>query len=318
MEQQKKFVTVDFSKHYAPNKTVELSGFEEGELWQGNFSYDSVRVLEGRSSVTLSSWYGKENSIQSSKDTTVPPGYTNGYISLYIADKQKLASIQSLSLQLVGDTNKKKEYILTPQIHVGWNRVPISIPSWKKINQRFFSVVSKPGEIAEVNLDRFWIENTTAYNSDIFSTQSQSLSLRTIGDRTYLFSASSVLEQYTLIDPSIIRRGLLTISLIPEHGREILLSLNGTSMKLAGSNMNECLLYKNDDKPSVKNLQTTSGKDNLYVFLKAEIQNGKVTYSLSNNGVDFESCGVIAYSQVKPVQLSLRGSYLIDSYSAEY
>ena len=130
IEQQKKFVTVDFSKHYAPNKTIEISGFEEGELWQGNFSYDSQRVLEGKSSITLSSWYGKENSIQSNKNTTVPPGYTNGYISLYIADKQKLANLQSLSLHLVGDSDKKKEYVLTPEIHVGWNRISISMPSW--------------------------------------------------------------------------------------------------------------------------------------------------------------------------------------------
>ena len=64
LEQQKKFVTIDFSKRYAKNKTIELAGFEEGERWQGNYSYDSQRVLEGKSSITLSSWYGKENSIE--------------------------------------------------------------------------------------------------------------------------------------------------------------------------------------------------------------------------------------------------------------
>ena len=318
LEQQKKFVTVDFSKHYAPNKTIELSGFEEGELWQGNFSYDSQRTLEGKSSITLSSWYGKENSIQSRKDTPVPPGYTNGYISLYIADKQKLASLQSLSLLLVGDTDKKKKYVLTPQIHIGWNRIPISIPSWKKINQRSFSVVSKPGEIAEVNLDRFWIENTTTYTSDLFSTHGQSLSLRTIGDRTYLFSSSTFLDTYQLVNPSTIRKGVLTLSFIPEHAKEMQLSVNGTTMKIMGANMDECTLFKNSDKATVKKLQTTSGKDNLYVFLKVVVQNNKLAYSLSNNGVDFESCGIITYSQVRPIRLLLNGSYLIDSYSAEY
>lgn len=318
VEQQKKFVTVDFSKHYAQNKTIEISGFEEGELWQGNFSYDSQRALEGKSSITLSSWYGKENSIQSSKNTVIPPGYTNGYISLYIADKQKLASLQSLSLHLVGDSNKKKEYVLTSEIHVGWNRIPISIPSWKNINQRSFSVVSKPGEIAEVNLDRFWVENTTAYTSDLFSTRGQSLSLRTIGDRTYLFSSSTFLDSYQLVNPSVIKRGELVLSLIPEHAKEMQLSLNGTTMKITGPNMDECLLYEKSDKKSVRKLQTTSGKDNIYVFLKVVVQNNKLAYSLSNNGVDFESCGVIAYSQAKPVRLLLNGSYLIDSYSAEY
>jgi len=82
--------------------------------------------------------------------------------------------------------------------------------------------------------------------------------------------------------------------------------------------MNECFLYKGNDVTTTKMLQTTAAKDDLYTFIKAEVQNGKVNYSLSNNGVNFESCGVVAFSQKKPIQLSLQGSYLMDSYSAEY
>lgn len=318
LEQQKKFVTIDFSKRYAKNKTIELAGFEEGERWQGNYSYDSQRVLEGKSSITLSSWYGKENSIEITQDITLPPGYTKGYLNVYVADKQNLSSLVSFSLELLGEKDQKKKYTFDQQVAVGWNRIAVAIPSWKKITKRSFSVLSTQGSIAEVNLDRFWIENTSIYASEIFSTQSRSLSLRTIGERTYLFSASPALETYQLNNPSILHRGNITFSLIPEHAKEMVLSLNGTSMRISGTAVNKCNLFKNNTLSTAKVLQKTSGSDNIYVFLKADIQNNKIGYSLSNNGVDFESCGTVVFSEKKPIQLSLQGAYLIDTYSLEY
>jgi hypothetical protein len=318
LEQRKQFFTVDFSKHYGQNKTVELTGFEEGEGWQGDYSYDSERVMEGKSSITFSSWYGKENTIQNSQVTTIPVGYTNGFISLYIASKQNLQSLVSFSFEIVGEKDQKKEYDLTPLVKLGWNRLAIVLPSWKKITKKSFTILGKSGTIAEVNLDRLWAENTTIYSSDIFSTQNNSLSLRTIGDRTYLFSASPILEQYTLNTPSFIQKGSITFSLIPEHGKQVLLSMNGTSLKIVGKNMDECQLYKNNGLFVTKVLQKTSGKDDIYLFIKAELNNGRIVYSLSNNGIDFETCGAITFSQKKQIQLSLQGSYLIDSLSAEY
>ena len=319
LENRKQFISIDFSKHYSKNKTIELGGFEETERWQGNYSYDSQRVLEGKSSVTLSSWYGKENSIQNNQNSVIPYGYTKGYISVYVADKKNLSSLASFSLQLLGEGKQKKEYIYTSFLQVGWNRLVVDIPTtWKKITNRSFSITSKPTTIAEVNLDRFWIENTSIYNEDIVSSHTKSLSLRTIGDRTYLFSASPVLENYLLTTPSTIQKGSITISLIPEHAKEIALSLNNTSMKIGGNNMNECFLYGSSGVSTSKALHTASGKDDLYVFIKAEIRSGTIAYSLSNNGVDFEPCGAVVSSGKKAIQLTLHGSYLIDSYSVDY
>ncbi|MCX6731354.1 MAG: hypothetical protein NTZ55_05915 [Candidatus Roizmanbacteria bacterium] len=318
LEQQKKFATVDFSKRYSQNKTIEVAGFEEGEQWLGNYSYDSQRLLEGKSSITLSSWYGKENSIEKTQDIQIPPGYTKGYLSVYVADKQNLLSLVSFTLELQGEKDQKKEYNFTQQMSTGWNRLAIAVPGWKKITKRSFTVLSKPGTIAEVNLDRFWIENTSVYASELFQTQSKALSLRTIGERTYLFSASPVLENYQLSNPSSLRRGTITFSLIPEHGKEMSLSLNGTSIKLSNSDITKCSLLSNDVVSSSKTLKKNSGADNVYTFLKAEIQGDKIAYSLSNNGIDFESCGTVAFTERKPVQLGLQGSYLLDSYSVEY
>ncbi len=318
LEQRTRFYTVDFSKQYSKYRTIELARFEDGEGWQGNFSYDSERTFEGKASITLSSWYGQTNTIQSNTNSAISPGYTNGYISVFVAEKKNPSSLASFSLTLKGGNDQEKKYDLTPLIHEGWNRIAITIPNWKTITYKSFSILSQTGTVAEVNIDRFWIENTTAYTSDVFSTKSQSLSLRTIGERTYVFSASPGLEDYSLTTPSSIQKGSIIISLIPERAKEMLLSLNGTAMKLAGKNMNECTLTHDNETPLTKILKTTSGNNDLYVFLKAKVKNGKVAYSLSNNGVDYESCGTVAFTQKKPVQLSLMGSYLIDSYSAEY
>jgi len=319
MNQKKEYLNIDFSKHYNNNKTIELSGFEEGSIWQGNYTFDSERVFEGDTSITLSSWYGKENSIENVATTSIPPGYTNGYISLYIKDKQYLANLMSLSLEISGENDAKKVYELAPLASVGWNRVALLIPSgWKKVTKNILTITSKKDAIAEVNIDRLWIENTSAYLSDVLSSQSKSLSLRTIGERTYLFSASSTSEIYTINNPPFIQNGSITVSLIPEHGKEMALSLNGTSMKMGGENNNKCML-STDSGTSVTNLlKNTTGKDNLYAFLKADVQRGKVTYSFSNNGLDFEACGTVPFSKHSPINISLQGSYLIDSISAEY
>ena len=318
LEQRPKFITIDFSKHYALNKTVELSGFEESENWQGNYIYNSGRVLEGKSSIVFSSWYEKKNSIQNNAETTLSPGYTNGYISIYVANKSRLSSIKTLSLMIAGEGVQTKEFNLTPSLQVGWNRIAIPIPAWKKITKKIVSITSQPKVIAEIILDRFWIENTTSYTSDIISTSGKFLSLRTIGERTYLFSASAESEKYYSITPTILQKGSVTFSLIPEHAVAMNLAVNGTSMSIFQKSNTHCLLSKDASQIATKTLQKMSGKNDLYVFLRAVVQGDKVEYSISNNGVDFESCGSVQYTEKKPIQLALQGSFLIDGYSAEY
>ena len=318
LEQQKKFITIDFSKHYYPNKTIELTGFEEGEQWRGNYSYDSERVLEGRSSITFSSWYGIKNVITNEESIPIPSGYAKGYISLFVPDKKKLESMEVFQLILSENPENMKVFDLTQQLNVGWNRIPVVIPDWKKITTLTFNITSKKDEITEVNLDRFWIENTSVYTSDIINSNSRSISLKTIGERTYIFYSSPTEESFIFNSPQSINGGSVTISLIPEHAKNVVMAVNSTSMGIGGKNMSQCTLYEKSTTISEKMMKTTSANDNLYVFLKADIKNNAVAYSLSNNGIDFESCGVAKASEKKPIQLSLDGSYLIDSYSVEY
>ncbi len=318
LEKQKNFITVDFSKHYSQNKTIELASFEEIEHWQGNYSYDSERVLEGKSSITFSSWYGKENNIQKEEVTNLTGGYDKGYLSVYVPNKKNLSSLVSLSLHLLGTAKEKMDYDLTQDIHVGWNRLAIGIPPWKKITQQTFSIESKPGEITEVNLDRLWIENTSVYTSDVLVSKSQSMSLRTIGDRTYVFATPTQEESYPFANPTSIDKGSVIVSLIPEHTKNIHLSLNGAGMNIGGLQMNECVLQSQDNRDVKKILKNTSGQDNLYVFLKAEVRGDALAFSVSNNGVDFEQCGIVISKRREGVQLNLVGSYLIDSYNVEY
>ncbi len=82
--------------------------------------------------------------------------------------------------------------------------------------------------------------------------------------------------------------------------------------------MNECVLQSQDNRDVKKILKNTSGQDNLYVFLKAEVRGDALAFSVSNNGVDFEQCGIVISKRREGVQLNLVGSYLIDSYNVEY
>jgi len=317
LEQQKKFITVDFSKLYEANKTIELSGFEQTENWRGNYTYDSERFFEGKTSVVFSSWYGKENSIQKESSTVLRDGYTKGYISLFISDKQKKDSIRSLKAVIEND-KQNKEYDLTSQLLVGWNKIVIVIPAWKNISKISFHILAKEGDVAEVNLDRFWVENSSQYMSDIIVTKSKSLSLRTIGDRTYLFVATPDFEQFHFEQPAQINRGIVTLSFIPEHAKKIQLLIDGTGVEIAGESMNLCTLTEKNMSVKKQALKSTKAPDDMYVFLKAEFKGDKIAYSVSNNGVTYEQCGVTTKSSSSGVTLGLQGSYLIDSYSVEY
>lgn len=317
LEQQKKFITIDVSKRYENNKTIEISSFEQSENWQGNYSYDSGRVLEGKTSLTLTSWYGKETTIEKESRYSLRNGYTKGYISLFIPDKEKLNALTSLKLLLMSE-KQKQEYDLTSQLNVGWNRAVVVIPAWKYITNMKFSIVSKNEEITEVNLDRFWIENSTSYTSDIIESKSKALSLRTIGERTYLFITTSQLEMFQFVDPEKINRGSVTISFIPEHAKKMQLSIGETMLEIDAVNPGTCVLYEN--KKSVKKTSLGSSKalDDLYVFIKAELKNGKILYSISNNGITYEQCGMLSIKANTPIEIGLQGSYLIDSYTVEY
>lgn len=317
LERQKKFITLDFSKQYAAHKTIEVAGFAEGESWRGNFTYDSERVLEGNSSITLSSWYGVKNTLSKQVSIPLKDGYSKGYISIFITNQSQLDKIESFTLGLSNATNNKS-FDLRPQLLTGWNAVPVVIPTWKKIDSITFDITSRSGAIAEVNLDRFWIENSSQYQAELFTAPHQSLSLRTIGERTYLYSASPTLSEYIFSSPSSINKGTVTIGLIPEHSNTILLSLNSTKMSLGGKGMADCIITSDSDPMLSTRLKKTSGTNDLYVFLKAEVVRNTVAYSISNNGVDFELCGAIHGDAKKPIKISLLGSYLLDSLSIEY
>lgn len=317
LEQQKKYITIDFSKRYESNKTVELSGFEQEENWQGNYSYDSERVMEGKSSIIFTSWYGKETIIQKERKYDLKQGYAKGYVSLYVADKDKILSLTSLKLILHSD-KQKKEYDLRPQLNVGWNRIPFAVPAWNTITNISFHITSKENAITEVGLDRLWIENSSAYKADAVGSSSESLSLRTIGDRTYLFLAASTMETIEFKEPQRMKKGIVTISFIPEHTQKIIFGLNDTAMEISGNRMDVCTLTEQGTVAKKHNLANNKAPNDMYVFVQAELRKDKILYSLSNNGVTYEQCGIVSTHTTSPVKLSLIGSYLIDSYSVEY
>lgn len=82
--------------------------------------------------------------------------------------------------------------------------------------------------------------------------------------------------------------------------------------------MDICTLTEKDTVIKKANLANNKAPNDMYVFVQAELRKDKIMYSLSNNGVTYEQCGIVTTHTTSPVELSLLGSYLIDSYSAEY
>lgn len=315
-ENQTEFVQTDYSQKYFQHKTKELSLFEIGDGWRGNFTYDTERAVEGKTSMTLTSWYGADSYVSLAK--TIPlDEYTKGYVLVYVKNKQELAKIENVYLELSEGSNKQ-EYSIIKELIPGWNRVAFMVPKWKKIENIKIGIASRPQVIAEINIDRMWIENTDAYSKDLLTQKPTWLSLRTIGERTYLYSFSPELVTYSLSQPSSIRSGTITVGLIPERAKTIRFGVNGTDMNISGDNMKTCVVNTNG-KPAVRKLlRDTSGGNDYFVFLRATLNGNDITYSVSNNGLDYEECGTADRARKEPITLSLDGSYLIDSIQAEY
>ncbi len=312
---QKKIGTVDFTAKYKQTPPIELAGFEQGEGWVGNFTYDNGQVLEGNTSAVFTSWYGKENTISQQKQFDVK-GYRNGYLLLFVKSKEQLSALTSLSLTFQNNKNEKKVFPLS-HLTAGWNRLAFSLPDWEKITSTELSITSSPNLIAEINLDRLWLQKNDDYKNDI-NTSSNTSSLRTIGDRVYYFSASDKAVSYTFPQLQSFGKGTMTVAFIPEHAKKATFSLNNASLSLSLDSSRTCILANNKKESVKKTLTKNVFENNTYVFVKATTSKDKLKFALSNNGVDFEDCGEIKMDGKSGPQLLLEGSYLVDSYSFEY
>lgn len=316
-ENQKKYTQTDFSKRYFDNQTKEVSLFEIGDGWRGNFSYDTERAVEGKTSMTLTSWYGKESAVELTK--TIPlDGYTKGYILVFVKNKDELRMIKNMYLELSDNLKHKLTIPLEKNLTAGWNRVPFVVPAWKNIEHVKLGIVSAAQTIAEVNVDRLWIENTDSYTKDLITEKPKWLSLRTIGQRTYLYSFSPSPASYILADPQFLRSGTITASLIPERSKSITFGLNGTRIVIAGTDMKTCNAYAGNNAIVRKILTKTSAMNDFYVFLRATVKGDTITYDVSNNGIDYEQCASLKRGGKTRVELTLDGSYLVDGVQAEY
>ncbi len=316
-ENQKVFVNTDFSQKYFYHKTKELSLFEIGDGWRGNFTFDTERAVEGKTSMTLTSWYGAKSEVMLTK--TIPLElYTKGYVLIFVKNKQELAKIKNISLELKEGSNNSKTYPFLKDISPGWNRVAFLVPDWKQITDVTFSIEAQPQTIAEINIDRMWLENTDVYSKDLVSEKPTWLSLRTIGQRTYLYSFSPERITYMLSKPNHMRNGTVTVGIIPERAKEIQLGINGTNVQIGSNNMKTCVVNASGKQVVHKILKDTSGANDLYVFLRATLKGNTIAYAISNNGLDFEECGTTMRTRKEPLSISLNGSYLIDGIQAEY
>jgi len=316
-ENQTSFVQIDFSQKYFNHKTKEVSLFEIGDGWRGNFTFDTERAVEGKTSMTLTSWFGAKSEVTLTK--TIPlDSYSKGYVLIFVKDTKALGNMKDVYLELKEGPERVQLMPLLKELKVGWNRVAFMVPNWKQLTSLAIGIESQPQTIAEINIDRMWIENTDAYTKELITQKPVWLSLRTIGERTYLYSFSPEVVAYTLANPSKMRSGTITVGIIPERAKTIRLGLNGTDVYVSGDNMKTCTVNANGKTVVRKLLSETSGSNDYYVFLRAIVKGNSVTYSISNNGLDFEECGRADRIRKESITLSLDGSYLIDSIQAEY
>lgn len=207
IEYQGKELKVDYPKKY--NKlALELSGFEEGEKWKGEFKISDANYWEGSSSYVIFSRNGQPVNLSLQKNIDLSD-YSIFNILVYSEEQENSNNIKKLAFRL-GDRNDNEYYeydILN--VKSGWNIIRMSKNNftlingstpikkdgedslvnknlWERIEKISLVINSRPNSQVELKLDRLWTEKDNDYKKDFLVGNDDMLSIRVFDGKTYV------------------------------------------------------------------------------------------------------------------------------------
>jgi len=251
------------------NGSIEIAGFTEGENWEGNYTLDSERSIDGNSGLNLFSQNGQVQEIKLNKEVDLS-SFDSLLLTVYIENENVIQQPNNLILYLI--TNDKKQFsIPISPLKRGWNllSLPLSSLTDEKQNETLknkniltfgFKLNSQKKQISQITIDRLWAEkNRRPYLSQISSLNPISTSLKTIDKHTFLNLFSSGINRLSFTQTEQLDNFTAIFKIIPES--KGLFGFYMTSKNIPKSEIS--FIITNENKWKLENTQNENVTNNL-------------------------------------------------------
>lgn len=287
---KKKQYDLNFSNQLA-DTAIELSGFEDGEKWKGDFVTDDENYWEGKTSYVVSSKNNQPTILSLNKNIDLS-NYQFFKILIYTDSEENTNNIKKLSLRFGNKQDTTYYDYDIRNLKTGWNiikiakdnftltRGPVLTPTdetsnvvsqrlsnddflWHKIEKISLELGSVPRSHVELSFDRLWTEKNDEYKK-IFRTENfNMISPHVFKAKTYMDFLSLGGNLSLLSEVTSVKNFTYTAKIIPQksgsfgiNGRTDIDTGNGYYLELGGIGNGSWQLYKvgkvTDNSPTTR------------------------------------------------------------------
>lgn len=326
IEYKDKEYNADYTKKFK-GAIIEVSGFEEGEKWKGDYKVDDVNYWEGQNSYVVFA-KGLEPTILTLRKTMNLSDSTVIKILVYSVDQENTDGIKKATLRLGNLADSAYYEYDIRNIKPGWNIVemqkdnfsfvsgPVTTKEegtvdttnvgndrlWANIEKVSLELDSLPNSQAELSFDRLWAEKNEDYKKEFFTANFDMLSPKIWNGKSYINSWAIGTTLSLINKISGVKNFTYTAKIIPQktgtfgiNARTDLATTYGYYLDLGGIGTGTWQLYKIgkiEDVGAVTQLDNGSLANFQFeadqpVWLRLKTSGGTITGSLSTDGKNF-------------------------------
>jgi len=325
----KRSYVFDFTQNMKDASSLEISGFEEGEPWKGNYTLDTGRSIDGLYGMNLTST-GKDTAVLMRKNIKLTPSSLI-HVLVYVGSKDSVANMESFTMRLTDAAGGQMERSLSG-LSGGWNDMVLPAGTFRTApGTRLDSIVSvefrlkaKEKKLAEVTLDRTWAESTSAYLKTFVPGPNAFVNRKALDKTTYLHLSSADHGTFLVEPLENVRDYSFTASFIPETPGSVGIwfrKTGGDGYLFTVSDTREWRLEKitgTKSEPLGRGVFANAVYDNLkYVWLRTETKGAAITVSVSSDGSTFVPLTTVADSSYREGGIAIvgKGSILVSDIS---
>lgn len=204
----------DYTKKFG-NSAIEISGFEEGEKWKGDYIVDDVNPWEGKTSYVVIA-KGLQSNILTLHKSINLSDTMNVKMLVYSSSQQNIDDIKRATLRLGNLTDTAYFEYDIRNIGLGWNIIEMSKNNfsyvgksasaneedstdttnektkiednrlWGSIEKVTLELSPRPNTQVELSYDRLWAEKNADYKKEFLTKSFDMLSTKSWGRKSYI------------------------------------------------------------------------------------------------------------------------------------
>lgn len=338
LEFKDKVYNENFTKSYA-GKGLEISGFEEGEKWIGEYNIDDSNFMEGKTGFSLASKNNSPQIIYLSKKMDLSK-FEIFRTLVYSSKDDNGDNIQTLNLRFSNKNDSLYYEYSIRNIKAGWNILNMEKDNfvinrqtevkkettgeaektvssgdtlWKNIEKVSIELTSRPANRVELTFDRLWAEKDTSYDEDIRTLAPNMLSYKDYNNQAYLNIWRSTTNLALIKKVTGVKNFTYTAKIIPLeigtfgiNARTDISNSYGYYFDLSGIGSGAWQLYKTGKPiegvgPRLDNGEIANYlvEENKPIWMRLKLSGNTISAYISLNGKDFTQLSEKIDSELK-------------------